>query len=626
MISKETIELVRDRTDIVAVVSERVPSLKRHGRRFTGLCPFHKEKTPSFSVNQESGVYHCFGCKESGDAFKFLELIDGFTFVESVRYLAERAGIPIEEEQGPNKQEADRHKREREEQYSAMQTAASWFERQLREHPHRKYAIDEMERRALDPASEAAQAFRLGYAPSAWDELAGFLKKQGVSPALGETVGLLVPRSSGTGYYDRFRHRLMFAVMDVQGRVVAFSGRALAPLPGDEPLADKAPAKYINSPETPIYLKKNLLFGLWQARNAIRQGERAIVVEGNFDVVSLHARGVQNVVAPLGTAFTEEQGRLLRRFADNIVLLFDGDAAGRKAARAAESTCDAAGLEGRVAVLPDKTDPDDFVRRKGADALRSLIDSGKGLIDYLIEIDLDPSFSAADLRERAERVERVAKLLARQKDPLVHSMAKAYADQLAGRLDLVRSSPEAFGALVRKLRLALASNVPQAAGGAPSARPWNARLAPRRPGQEERKAIVGALLDFPGLLDDPEVGASLDVLEGVSAQIVAGISSCTRTNARGEKALDSSVFLAQMPPTIQTFASARLAAPAHDTIQDARALLIDNAKKLRRAQLSREVIEIAREQERTAGDWDAGAERAREAERAALMKRGKISR
>src|SRR5215471_11663319 len=230
MISKETIQLVRDRTDIVAVVSERVPSLKRHGRRFTGLCPFHKEKTPSFSVNQDSGLYHCFGCKEGGDAFKFLERADGMTFVEALRYLAERAGIPIEEEQGPDKQEADRHRREREEQYSTMQVAAGWFEKQLREHPHRKYALDEMAKRGLDPANEAAQAFRLGYAPAGWDELAGFLKKQGVSPAVGEAVGLLVPRSSGSGFYDRFRHRLMFAVMDAQGRVVAFSGRALREL------------------------------------------------------------------------------------------------------------------------------------------------------------------------------------------------------------------------------------------------------------------------------------------------------------------------------------------------------------------------------------------------------------
>ena len=618
MIAKETIQLVRDRTDIVAVVSERVPSLKRHGRRFTGLCPFHKEKTPSFSVNQESGLYYCFGCKESGDAFKFLERIDGMTFVEAVRWLADRAGVPIEEEQGPNKQEADRHKREREEQYSAMQIAAGWFERQLREHAHRQYALDEMAKRGLDPASEAAQAFRLGYAPAAWDELAGFLKKQGVSPAVGETVGLLVPRSSGSGYYDRFRHRLMFAVMDVQGRVVAFSGRALAPLPGEEPTPDKKPAKYINSPETPIYLKKNNLFGLWQARNAIRQAERAILVEGNFDVVSLHARGVQNVVAPLGTAFTEEQARLIRRFAGDVTILFDADDAGRKAARAARAPCMAAGLDARVAVLPGKTDPDEYVREKGPEALKELCARACGMLEYLIEIELDEAFHAADAHERADRVERVAKLLAEENDPLVRSMAKAHADRLAGRLDLV-SSPDAFRALERKIRVALASSVPS---GAVAERPRTARIAPKKPGQEERKAIVGAILDFPSLLDDPEVAPCLDVLEGASAQIVAGMTGSLRINARGEKALDNDVFLAQMPAAIQTFAAARLAAPAHETLQDARATLIDNAKKLRRSNLSREVIEIAREQERAGGDWDVEAERAREAQELARAKHG----
>src|SRR5579859_1754253 len=217
MLSKDTIALVRDRTDLVAVVSESVPSLKRRGRRFLGLCPFHKEKTPSFNVNPDSGLYHCFGCKESGDVFTFLQRVDGYTFHEAVRALAERAGIPIEEERGPAgtlaSSEADRHKKEREALYAAMQMAASWYEEQLRLKPQNEYALGELERRGLDPQSEAVQAFRLGYAPPGWDGLTSFLKRQGVSPAVAESVGLVVPRSGGGGYYDRFRHRLMFAIM-----------------------------------------------------------------------------------------------------------------------------------------------------------------------------------------------------------------------------------------------------------------------------------------------------------------------------------------------------------------------------------------------------------------------------
>jgi len=204
MISKETISLVRDRTDIVAVVTERVPSLKQRGRRFSGLCPFHQEKTPSFHVNPESGLYHCFGCKESGDVFRFLERAEGYSFIECVQLLAERVGIPIVQDHGAVPSDADRQKREREALYAAMQMAASFYEEQLREHPQRQYGIDELRRRNLDPTEPSVQAFRIGYAPPAWDGLANFLKKQGVSPAVAENVGLIVPRSSGAATTTAF--------------------------------------------------------------------------------------------------------------------------------------------------------------------------------------------------------------------------------------------------------------------------------------------------------------------------------------------------------------------------------------------------------------------------------------
>jgi DNA primase len=605
MISKDTISVVRDRTDILAVVSESVPSLKKRGRRFVGLCPFHKERTPSFHVNPDSGLYYCFGCKESGDAFTFLERVEGSTFGEAVRALAERAGIPIEEDRGAAPTDADRHKKEREALYSAMQMAATWYEDKLRDHPQRSFAEAELARRDLSPAHEAVQAFRIGYAPPAWDALTAFLKNQGVSPAVAESVGLVVPRSGGSGYYDRFRHRLMFAVIDAHGRVVAFSGRALAPIPGDDAPRDPPP-KYINSPESPIYVKGATLFGLWQGRHAIRQQEQAIVVEGNFDVVSLHARGVENVVAPLGTAFTVDQAKLLRRYAVDVTLLFDGDTAGRKAAGAAEEPCDQTGLDAKVALLPDQTDPDEFVRSKGGDALRHVIGNARGLFEYLIDVELDESFNAADIRERAVRIERVATLLARQKDPIVRGMLKAYADYAASRLDLVRSAPNAFGALERRVILAAkAARVPI------GPRPSEARIRPRRPGQDERKAIVGAVLDFPVLLDDCDLREAFNLLEGESARIVAAMGPCMRPTARGEKGLDSAEFLAQMPPAIQAFATARLAAPAHDTIEEARATVIANVKKLRESNVSREARESVREQQRVVGDWEAELELAK---------------
>jgi DNA primase len=607
MISKDTITLVRDRTDIVAVISESVPSLKKRGRRFLGLCPFHKEKTPSFNVNPDSGVYHCFGCKESGDALTFLQKVDGYTFHEAVRALAERAGIVIEEERGEAPSEAERHKKERDALYAAMNVAATWYEEQLRTHPQRQYALDELGKRQLAVDAPAVQAFRMGYAPAAWEGLAGYLKKQGVSPAVAESVGLLVPRS-GSGYYDRFRHRLMFSVIDTKGRVIAFSGRALAALPEDAAAEREAPAKYINSPESPIYTKGANLFGLWQARHAIRQKEHAILVEGNFDVVSLHARGVENVVAPLGTAFTEDQAKLLRRYATAITLLFDGDAAGKKAVRASEAPADAAGLSPEVAVLPEKTDPDDLVRTKGVEALEHVLDQARGLFEYLIDDDFDESFNAADLREKAVRIERVSALLARQKDPVVRGMAEAYADRAASRLDVVRSAPNAYGTLKRQIMAqARAARIDF------GPRPSEARLKPRSPGSEDRKAITGALLDFPGLLDDSEVQAVLPHLEANSARIVAAIGACMRVNARGEKVLDTTEFLAQMQDDAKAFASARLAAPMHDTIEEALETVTKAAKRLRGTSVARETSEIAREQHRVVGDWDTELELAKHA-------------
>ena len=625
MISKETISLVRDRTDIVAVITESVPSLKKRGRRFLGLCPFHKEKTPSFNVNPDTGLYHCFGCKESGDAIRFLEKVEGYPFAEAVRALAERAGIPIEEERGAAPTDTDRHKKERAALYAAMQIAATWYEEQLRDHPMASFAVAELTRRDLTPADEAVKAFRIGFAPGGWDGLATFFKRQGISPAVGESVGLLVPRSSGSGYYDRFRHRLMFPVVDAQGRVVAFSGRALPSPPQDDASSGSPadpPPKYINSPESPIYVKGATVFGLWQARHVIRQQERAILVEGNFDVVSLHARGVANAVAPLGTAFTLDQARLLRRYATSVTLLFDGDSAGRKAVTAALDPAEQAELDADVATLPNGMDPDDFVRSKGAsgaggaEALRHVMGQARGLREYLIDTVLDGSFNPENSRELASRVDRVCAFIAGERDPFRRAMLKARADDALGRLDLVRFARDAIGPVQRKF--ALAAQTGRVSLGP---RPYEARVKPRPPGQEERKAIVGAILEFPELLDDSSVRGELDLLEGDSARIVAAIAKCTRTTPSGEKRVDSTEFLAQMNPAIQAFAAARLAAPAHETLEEARATVVANSKKLRGTTVAQETRVAVREQHRVAGDWEAGVESLKRME--ALAREGK---
>lgn len=639
MISPQTIAAVRERTDIVALIQESVPSLKRRGRSFSGLCPFHKEKSPSFFVNPERGFFHCFGCQEAGSAVDFLMKLEGLTFPEAVRSLAERAGIEIEEERRGDRTEVDRQKRLKDELYAANNLAAVYFEKMLREHPDRGYAIDELARRGLVPSwarsedapapaepmgpiDDAVQAFRLGYAPSGWDGLANFLKAQGISPVAAEQVGVLVPRANGT-HYDRFRHRLMFAVIDVQGRVIAFSGRALEGTPAmlAEPKYEK-PAKYINSKESPIYSKGHALFGLFQARHAIRAEQIAVVVEGNFDVVSLHARGVANVVAPLGTAFTVDQAKLLRRFADSCVMLFDGDAAGRKAVRLSRTPLKEAGLGAKVATLPDGTDPDELVRTRGADAVTDLIHRANGLLEFLIDDALDAGFAEADARERVARVQAVTKLLSEENDPLLRMMAKERADMIAGRIDLKtndwrarRMSEDTLRVLENAVKSALADEERKAVAMKPGETresPKNARIAARPPGSAQRAQIVGALLEYPELLREREVEACLDMLEGASARTVASLAALTL--GAEDQNFDVSAFLAQLPEAVRSFAAKRMAAPEFETIDQARADIERNASKLRGMMVESDARELSHETARAAGDWDAEIRLALEAQ------------
>ena len=639
MIPPETIALIRERTNVVALIQEAVPTLKKRGRSWVGLCPFHKEKSPSFHVNADRGFFHCFGCGEGGSAIDFLMKHDGLTFPEAVRDLAERCGIAIEEETRPST-EVDRQKRAREDLYAAMSVAAGFYEKMLREHPDRGDALDELEKRGLLPVwakdgggepgavEDALQAFRIGYAPADWDSLARYLKDQGISPTTAEQVGLLAPRQGGSGHYDRFRHRLMFAVVDVQGRVVAFSGRALRERPDAKPGGDPPP-KYINSPESPIYTKGALLFGLFQARHSIRQEELAILVEGNFDVVSLHARRIGNVVAPLGTAFTLEQAKLLKRYTGDVVLCFDGDAAGRKATRASKEPCRGAGLTARVAILPQGVDPDELSRTKGAEGVKDVVERAQGMFEFLIEDALNESFVAADAYERAARVQQISRLLSEEDDPLVRSMMKTHVDRVAGRLDLINRadsgrgvhSPEIFRALGDKVNRDLMAarardsqrEHARGAQGVTGTDPRRARVSGAEPGKAARGEIVGAFIDFPQLLEEPEMTSCLDFLEGDASLTVAALRACTKTTPSGEKTLDSTAFLAQMPPAIQSFAARRLAAPRFETVEEAREAVLSNAEQLKRMMADRDTDELVKVQLK-ATDWETQMDLAREAD------------
>ena len=587
MISKETIASVRDRADIVAIVGETV-KLTRRGRHHVGLCPFHKEKTPSFHVNMETGRFYCFGCHEKGSVIDFVMKLEGLEFPEAVRVLAERVGIEIEESQAnPAALRASREaKRAKQSLYEVTQLAAAFFEEQLRKHPSARVAREELARRGLTPESptdaiaNALQAFRVGYAPVGWDNLLTFFRKQGVSPVAAETLGLIVPRKGSTGHYDFFRNRLMFAIADVQGRVVGFSGRVLPdPETGE---VDKKTGKYVNSTESPIYKKSDTVFGLFQARQAIRQKELAIIVEGNFDVVSLHARGIDHVVAPLGTAFTEAQARAIRRFTPRATLLFDGDTAGQEAVGKGRAPCAAAGLDTRVAALPAGMDPDDFVRDRGVDALERVIDNARSILEYLIDRSLDDNFPSSNPNEQAARVRMVAQLIRDETDPTVRSMAEAYADKVASRLGVEDA---------RTFRMLNAEMNRAARGGA--LRPEGRQRPSRKVGGADRLALemLGCAIEYPKILDDHEIKLGISVLEG---EIVHAFKLARDVRDLPKSDWEES-FLAHLEPSIHDFAAQRLAVPRLEDAAQARSEFLWNAQKLKRLNLAREHAQVVRD-------------------------------
>ena len=608
MIGQETIDRVRRETKIVELVGETV-KLQRRGRSFTGLCPFHKEKTPSFHVNSERGFYHCFGCHASGDAIKFIQETEGLDFVEAVRSLAERAGVDIieNESDAERKQQAEA-KRRQQELYDLNDRAAEYFERMLREHPLAPQAQAELARRGLVPQSptdemaDALQAFRIGYAPYGWDGLVRFLKDSGLSARAAGTVGLLAPRKTGSGHYDRFRHRLMFAVIDVQGRVVAFSGRALAEPSAEELRAagvegmgsggtGEAPAKYVNSPESPVYKKREAVFGLYQSRQALRGGDPCLVVEGNFDVVSLHARGIRNVVAPLGTAFTVEQAKQIRRFTNDVVLMFDGDSAGKRATNASCEPCQQAELTAKVVSLPAGKDPDDFVRERGAEGVGQLLKHARGILEYLIDLALSEELLQEGAEARTKSVQFVNKLISAEKDSTLRDLAETYADGLiASRLKINSDSAEQVRTLKSLTRAIQARPGTGAMRGAPvPLNPYRARSRDRR--QELGLEVLGSLLDFPELADDPASDAAAGAVEGDAALAFAAL----RQAIHGGRLENPEDVLAKLSPPIHPFALARLAAPRHERLEDARDELVKNVRQLQTLELKRELSEVTDE-------------------------------
>lgn len=413
MIPETTIAEIRQRTDIVAVVSDYV-RLKRQGQNHVGLCPFHQEKGASFSVHPSRGLYHCFGCKASGDVLSFLMRIEALSFVQAAQQLADRAGIVVPELAQAESATERSARLTRERLQAVMESATAFYCAGLNSHPLAAVAQEELRRRQIAP--ETIARFRLGFAPPGWNALCNHLYSAGHALADAATLGLVGRRKHSDGYYDRFRNRLQFPIANVHGQIVAFSGRIL-PAPSGAPSGDDQAPKYFNSPENPLYRKGDVLFGLHQARVAVRRLGWATVCEGNFDLLALSQAGVDNVVAPLGTALTAAQATLLARYGQRVTLLFDGDAAGDKAVEQAYPLLRAAELGARVAQLPAGEDPDSFVRSHGAQALCVLIDNAVGIVEFMIERSAANS-AGAPAAERAAAIARLGPVLAAVKNPV----------------------------------------------------------------------------------------------------------------------------------------------------------------------------------------------------------------
>ena len=492
LIPDDVIGEIRQRADIVAVIGQHV-QLRKAGRNHKGLCPFHGEKTPSFNVNPDKGFFYCFGCQKKGDVFTFVMEYEGKSFTEAAEQLARLAGVTLPEPAAidPAERRAIAEQRsEKAQLFRINQIAAEFFRARLLA-PAGAAARAYLAERGV--SDEIAARFQLGYAPDEWGALADHLAAEKVPARLAEMVGLIAPRQRASGHYDRFRHRLVCPVIQASGEVVGFSARTLpnAVVTAPKDGAAEAPAKYINSPESPIYKKSKLLYGVQQARDSIRQKGRIVLVEGNFDVISLHQAGVTETMAPLGTALTEDQVDLMRRLTDKVVLIYDGDKAGRAATLKALRLLLAAGLDVGIVELPLGEDPDSIARKGGK--LAALFERARPAIGYFIShVWGAPGQSAA---EYSHAVHEAASVLPAVKDEL-------------GRRHIIDQFAAQLGVPFERLRTDLRAAYRGQEVAAPAAKPQDPTQPKGLPPTDEMD-LLAYLAEFPELV---EVAERLDVL------------------------------------------------------------------------------------------------------------------
>lgn len=483
MIKQEQIAQIRNRASIVEVISDYV-TLKKTGRNHMGLCPFHGEKTPSFTVNEEKGIYHCFGCQTGGSVFQFLMQYDHLTFPEAVERVAKRYGIEIERDQRGG-QYGDQG--ERETLYRLNERAAGNYQRMLTAHPEGKRARDYLKQRGLDEAT--VKNFMIGYAPQYGSGLIEVLKQEKFSLQDALKLGL-IGQKSPQQFHEKFFARVMFPILNAGGKVVAFGGRVL----------DQGLPKYLNSSETPLFHKSGTLYGLFHAKDGIRKADRVVVVEGYLDVIALFQHDIAYTVATLGTALTVDHVRLLSRYTKNIIALFDGDAAGHKAASRSFEIFVEAGMLGRAAFLPAGEDPDTFVRQQGKPALEAILDQAVPLADYFFTW-LEQRYGQT-LEGKSQIAAEIGRVLGKVRNPFEVDL-------------LVRRAVDTLGIREEVLRRPALSPTPAPTRTSPT--PMTAPSPPANRNDIAERSLVALLLAYPKKVV-PEIERYSEVRQALSAK------------------------------------------------------------------------------------------------------------
>jgi DNA primase len=424
----EILQQIRDRIDIIDLISTYV-SLSKAGQNYKGLCPFHSEKTPSFSVNPVRQMFYCFGCSVGGDAFTFLMKQEGMDFMEALRELSQRTGVVLPERRESAAKTTSGLARQR--YYHLYELAASWYHRNLQEAPEGQAARDYLDQRGIN--RESWITYQLGYAPDGWNGLSRWLEGQSVKPEELIQAGLVVRKEKEDGsrvsIYDRFRSRVMFPIADPRGQVLGFGGRVMQ---------DEASPKYLNSPETDLFFKGRSLYGMDKARQSAASSGLFYLVEGYFDVIALHQYGIANAVAPLGTALTPDHVQILRRLAPSVMLVFDGDAAGVGAALRTLDLFVNSGIDVRVLLLPAGEDPDTFIRKNGVSAFRELEGQASTLLDFAIMSVLNKA-KKDSIQDRVKRADDILAILQKTKNPIEKDeYLKVVSERLGIRQDLLR--------------------------------------------------------------------------------------------------------------------------------------------------------------------------------------------